>query len=129
MLSQETNDKQQWQKIKDIEYAGFIAIGLASTSEAIENSFGLPLIIFGLFWIIVGLIQARSWKTYYEHRVQLVKWITILLLALIVVQFGLFYKSPEPFINKVIILIVNIVLDLVLIAFFNIKKSKLMSND
>ncbi|ADG83577.1 hypothetical protein [Thermincola potens] len=124
-MGKETDDKKQWQKIKDIEYAGFIALGLASTSEAINNDVGFPLVAFGVFWIIIGLIQVRSWNSFYDHRIALIKWGIIFLIALMFIQAILFYISTQPFFYKGIILAVNLLLEIALIVFFLKKRTKI----
>lgn len=122
-----SDNKEQWQKIKDVEYAGIIVTGLAFTTEAIEtgSSYGFALLAVGIFLIVIGWIQVRAWQEYFEHRIKLAKWVSLLLMVLIVIQGVLFYLSTQPFLYKSTIFGVNLLIEIALIAFFLRRKAEI----
>jgi len=121
------DDEKQWQKIKDTEYIGMIPLGLGFSTAAINSPRTIGLIMFGVFWIIIGLVQMKSWDTYYHHRPSLLKWLIIILIVLMMVQVILFFNSILPLPYKSLALGVNILLETIIIFLAFKRRSKINS--
>lgn len=123
------NKEKQYAKISDQMSASLLLnCGLGLELAMINKpSLELPYLFIGVPCIIIGAAIIISWRTYYDHRISMLKWQTIILVFAFLVSTILFFKTSMNVHEqeRVTFYLLNAIIIILLIIIFLIKRNNL----
>jgi hypothetical protein len=124
------NEDAQFTKISDSSYAGLLSAGLSLGLAAINKpSLELPHLFIGMPCIILGLVIIIRWNIFYEYRISILKWLTIISVFDFLIATVLFFKTSLKVHveERIVYYLLNVITITLLIIVFT-KKRYMLNN-